>query len=253
VSDLLSSAAGSLVGFTLGLVGGGGSILAVPLLLYVVGVGSPHLAIGTSAVAVGANALGNFIAHARAGHVSWPSASVFAAAGVLGAWGGASLGKMVDGQRLLLLFAAMMVVVALAMLRSRPLGGRDNPRIDLGTGLRLGAVGVLTGGVSGFFGIGGGFLIVPALMFAAGLSILQAVGSSLLSVAAFGLTTAVSYGLSGLVDWRLAAFFIAGGLLGGLGGTWAAGRLARRRNVLGRILSAVILTVAAYIVFRTLR
>src|SRR5687767_15983561 len=101
----LGLASGSLVGFTLGLVGGGGSILAVPLLVYVVGVTNPHVAIGTSAVAVAANAAANLANHARAENVKWRCALVFAVAGVAGAFLGSSLGKTVDGQKLLALFA----------------------------------------------------------------------------------------------------------------------------------------------------
>src|SRR5271157_431390 len=88
---------GVLVGFSLGLIGGGGSILAVPLLLYVVGVSDPHIAIGTSALAVAVNAFANLAQHARAGTVKWPCATVFAAAGVAGAFLGSSLGKAVAG------------------------------------------------------------------------------------------------------------------------------------------------------------
>ncbi|MBD0273937.1 MAG: sulfite exporter TauE/SafE family protein, partial [Acetobacteraceae bacterium] len=108
----LGGLSGVLVGFSLGLVGGGGSILAVPLLVYLVGVPVPHLAIGTSAVAVAANAAMGLVNHARAGNVRWPCAGVFAGAGVLGAFAGARLGKMVDGQALLGAFAVMMAVVA---------------------------------------------------------------------------------------------------------------------------------------------
>src|SRR5512133_2101528 len=113
----LGIASGGLVGFSLGLVGGGGSILAVPLLVYLVGVPAAHVAIGTSAVAVAANAAASLVNHARLGNVRWPCASVFAGAGVAGALAGATLGKMVDGQRLLAAFAVMMAVVAIAMLR----------------------------------------------------------------------------------------------------------------------------------------
>lgn len=110
-------ASGGLVGFSLGLVGGGGSILATPLLLYVVGVASPHVAIGTSALAVSINAYANLLGHARKGHVRWLCAVVFAVVGTLGALLGSSLGLVVDGTRLLLLFGALMVVVGLLMLR----------------------------------------------------------------------------------------------------------------------------------------
>ncbi len=95
----LATGSGGIVGFVLGLIGGGGSILAVPLLMYVVGVSSPHVAIGTSAVAVAVSAFGNVIGHARAGNVKWPCALVFAASGVAGAAIGSNLGKQMDGQR----------------------------------------------------------------------------------------------------------------------------------------------------------
>src|SRR5258708_4081263 len=100
LADLLAIFSGTLVGFTLGLVGGGGSILAVPLLVYVVGVPSPHVAIGTSAVAVAASAAANLFGHARAGNVKWSCAIVFAAFGAIAAAGGAAPGNVVDGRRL---------------------------------------------------------------------------------------------------------------------------------------------------------
>jgi uncharacterized membrane protein YfcA len=127
--DLLAIGSGSLVGFTLGLVGGGGSILAVPLLVYVVGVSSPHVAIGTSAIAVAASAAANLAGHARAHTVKWPCALVFALSGIAGAAGGAQLGKMVDGTRLLTLFGLLMIVIGAAMLRPRKSGG--NPEVEL--------------------------------------------------------------------------------------------------------------------------
>ena len=114
---------GAVIGFILGLVGGGGSILAVPLLVYVVGVKSPHVAIGTSAVAVALNALSGLVGHHRAGTVKWSCAGVFAVTGAAGAALGAELGKATDGARLLALFGAMMVVVGLTMLRPRKSAG----------------------------------------------------------------------------------------------------------------------------------
>src|SRR5581483_339704 len=208
LSDVLAAGAGSLVGFSLGLIGGGGSILAVPLLLYVVGIGDPHVAIGTSALAVSVNAFINLVGHWRAGTVKWPCASVFAAAGILGAALGSSLGKVVDGQKLLALFSLAMIAVAIAMLRPRASGGDPDVRVTPRIALQLIAVGLAAGAVSGFFGIGGGFLIVPGIMLGSGMPILNAIGSSLLSVGVFGLPTAVNYALSGLVAWAVAAEFI---------------------------------------------
>ena len=120
---LLSILSGGMVGFTLGLVGGGGSILAVPLLVYVVGVPGTHVAIGTSALAVAASAALNLAGHARKRTVKWPCAIVFALSGIVGAATGAHLGKLVDGQKLLLLFGVLMVVVGGLMLRPRKSGG----------------------------------------------------------------------------------------------------------------------------------
>lgn len=252
IQDVLAVGSGSLVGFSLGLIGGGGSILAVPLLLYVVGVRDPHTAIGTSALAVAANAFANLLPHARAGHVQWKKASVFAAAGASGAIIGSAIGKSVNGQKLLFLFAILMVVVAFLMQRER----KPRPALAADTGsagmlARLGAVGFGAGGVSGFFGIGGGFLIVPGLIAAAGMPIIDAIGSSLVSVGAFGLTTAANYAVSGLVDWRIAAEYLAGGAVGGWAGAWVAGRLAQDRRALNRIFGGVLIVVALYMLYRS--
>ncbi|ATA95385.1 hypothetical protein BWO76_02800 (plasmid) [Sinorhizobium meliloti] len=110
-SILAAVGSGGIVGFMLGLLGGGGSILATPLLLYVVGVTEPHVAIGTGALAVSVNAFANFATHAIEGHVWWRCAVVFSAMGVLGALGGSSLGKAMDGDRLIFLFGILMVLV----------------------------------------------------------------------------------------------------------------------------------------------
>ena len=189
---LLALLSGSTVGFTLGLIGGGGSILAVPLLVYVVGVADPHLAIGTSAVAVALNAAMNLFSHARLGTVKWRCAAVFALTGVIGALAGSSLGKLVDGQRLLALFALLMMAVGGLMLKSRHAEGRPDVDLSRENLSRLVGLGLGSGALSGFFGIGGGFLVVPALILATGMPIKHAVGSSLVAVTAFGLTTATS-------------------------------------------------------------
>jgi uncharacterized membrane protein YfcA len=250
--DLLAVLCGSLVGFSLALIGGGGSILATPLLLYVVGVRDPHLAIGTSAVAVAVNAFANLIPHARAGHVRWKAAFTFAATGVIGAFVGSTIGKLVDGQRLLVLFALLMLVVAALMLRGRRGGGVDRyPLPHMFP--RLGAVGFAAGGLSGFFGIGGGFLIVPGLMLASGMEIIAAIGTSLFSVGAFATTTALNYAASGLIDWRAAAGFIAGGIVGGWLGALGAQRLSKTRGTLNVVFACAIVAVAVFMLIKNLR
>lgn len=253
MTDFLAIGCGSLVGFMLGLIGGGGSILATPLLLYVVGVGQPHVAIGTSALAVSANAFLNFAGHWRSGNVRWGSAVVFAAFGVLGAFGGSTLGKAFDGQRLLFLFALIMVVIGALMLRS----GRKTPTDSLHSRpapaltWKLAVVAVAVGLLSGFFGIGGGFLIVPGLLFATGMPLINAIGTSLFAVGAFGLATATNYAASGLVNWKIAGEFIAGGIVGGWFGMQLALRIGGHRNALSRIFALLIFVVAAYMIYQT--
>jgi uncharacterized protein len=251
VQAILAILSGSVVGFSLGLIGGGGSILAVPLLLYAVGVSDPHLAIGTSALAVSVNAFANFALHARVGTVKWACASVFAGSGVVGALIGSTVGKAVAGDKLLVLFALLMVVIALAMLRRPSHEGNPDVRLHLGNAAKLTATGFSAGALSGFFGIGGGFLIVPGLMLATGMPILNAVASSLLSVGIFGITTALNYAWSGLIDWGISAFFIAGGVAGGFIGMRSAVLAAGQRGMLTRIFAGVILLVAAYMLYRS--
>ena len=248
--ELLTILSGSVVGFTLGLIGGGGSILAVPLLLYVVGVPDPHVAIGTSALAVAVNALVNLAQHARAGTVKWPCAATFAASGVAGALVGSTIGKSVEGEKLLFLFALAMVAVGVSMLRGRGDDGDPRVHIDRRIALRLVVIGFLVGTLSGLFGIGGGFLVVPGIMAGSGMAVLNAIGSSLFSVGAFGLTTAANYAVSGLVDWTIAALFIAGGVAGGFAGMKAAVRLSTRKGALTRIFAGVMFAVAAYMMYR---
>jgi uncharacterized membrane protein YfcA len=250
MNELLAVLSGSLVGFSLGLIGGGGSILAVPLLLYVVGIPDPHVALGTSALAVAANAFANLAQHARAGTVKWPCAATFAASGVLGALFGSNIGKSVDGERLLFVFALVMIAVGLSMLRGRGSEGDPGVHINRRIAVRLIGIGFLTGMVSGFFGIGGGFLIVPGIMLGSGMAVINAIGSSLFSVGAFGLTTAANYAVSGLVDWTVAALFIAGGVAGGVLGMKAAVTLSARKGALARIFAWVLFAVAAYMLYR---
>ena len=254
ISEILTIAAGALVGFVLGLIGGGGSVLAVPLLVYVVGVRSPHIAIGTSAIAVALSALANLIQHAQARNVKWPCASVFAAAGVAGAFLGSSIGKAFDGQKLLLLFGVLMIVIAVLMVSNR--GNLGTPSVKLTASSaqrllpRLTGYGFGVGYLSGFFGIGGGFLVVPGLMAATDMPILSAVGSSLVSVTAFGFTTAANYASSGLIDWALAALFIGGGIAGGFVGSRAARSLSGNREKLKLIFAGIVAAVGIYVTAR---
>ncbi|MEZ5994461.1 MAG: sulfite exporter TauE/SafE family protein [Hyphomonadaceae bacterium] len=249
--DILAVLSGGAVGLILALIGGGGSILATPALLYVVGVANPHIAIGTSALAVSANAFANLINHARRGNVKWPCASVFAVSGVVGAAIGAAIGKLTDARVLLPLFAILMIVVGAAMLRPRKDEGDGDVRLSQRNAPKLVGFGLGAGGLSGFFGIGGGFLIVPGLVAAANMTMLQAIGSSLLSVGVFGATTAASYAVDGLIDWRIAGLFIGGGIIGGAIGAGFATHLARQRGALQRVFAGVVFAVALYMLYRS--
>ncbi|WP_375373054.1 sulfite exporter TauE/SafE family protein [Roseomonas sp. KE2513] len=252
MQSILAVLSGGLVGFTLGLIGGGGSILATPLLLYVVGL-QPHIAIGTGALAVSANAFANFAGHARAGNVRWADAAIFAGVGMIGAAIGSWFGKSFDGQRLLFLFAILMVIVGVLMLRrkdTKRTTAEQEERPSMGRLLLIAGCALCVGTLSGFFGIGGGFLIVPGLLFSTGMPMLYAVGSSLLAVGALGLTTAVSYAWSGLVDWIVALEYIAGGLAGGYVGMQLACRLGHRKAALNRIFAGLVFVVAFYMLYR---
>lgn len=245
---------GALIGLVLGLVGGGGSILAVPLLVYLVGVRSPHMAIGTAAVAVALNAASGLAGHHRAGTVKWPCALVFAAAGAVGAALGAELGKATDGARLLALFGGMMVVVGLSMLRPRRSAEKPDVRLrrDSAAHLlpRLVPAGLVVGGLAGFFGIGGGFLIVPALILATAMPLRNAVGTSLVVVTTLGLTTAASYALSGEVDWTLVALLVVGGVAGSVAGIALGKRMAGKKRAMEIGFAAVVIAVGLYVVLR---
>ena len=244
ITALLS---GALVGLFLSAFGGGGSVLAAPLLLYVVGVDDPHIAIGTSAASVAATALISLIGHARAHNVKWPCASVFALAGLAGSIGGSSVAKIIDGQALMLAFAVAMAAIALSMFRQRQFEGDPDVHLSPRFIVRLVPLGLAVGFAAGFFGIGGGFLIVPGLLYATGMTMGAATASSLVSVTIFGAATSSNYTLSGMIDLRMAAILIAGGGLGGLAGHRLARYLSDKALLARRIFAGFILLVAAYV------
>ena len=248
---VLGAFSGMLVGFSLGLFGGGGSILAVQLMVYVVGVPSPHMAIGTSAFAVAANAFTGLVSHARKKTVIWRCAAVYSAAGIVGAFFGSTLGKTFDGQHLLFLFAILMIVVGALMLKRRGNAGDPDASCNVGNAPKVIGFGAGTGLLSGFFGIGGGFLIVPGLAMSTGMPMINAIGSSLVAVTAFGLTTALNYAFSGLVDWPLAGVFVAGGIVGGFVGAALAGHLSQRKGALTTWFVVLIFVVAIYMMWRS--
>lgn len=238
---------GAVVGLFLGTFGGGGSVLAAPLLIYAVGVTEPHLAIGTSAAAVAAIALVSLTGHWREGRVKWPCATVFAVSGFLGSLVGSTLALQVPGDWLLLAFAFAMAAIGLSMFRKPRNAGNPDVHISPGLMARIAPMGLGVGGAAGFFGIGGGFLIVPGLMMATGMTLANATASSLVSVTVFGAATAANYALHGQVDLRLTGLMLAGGAVGGGLGILVARALASRVRLARSAFAGLIVLVAVYV------
>ncbi len=249
---LLAALSGGVVALLLTVFGGGGSVLAVPLLLYIVGVRDPHMAIGASAAGVSLNALTALAGQAKAGRVRWPCAVLFAVIGSAAAWIGSSAAKAIDGHQLLLAFAVAMAAVGLAMLRPKKNEGDPSVRLHRGMAPRVALSGAGVGVAAGFFGIGGGFLIVPGLMWATGMTLAAAQATSLLSVAAFGASTAVNYSLSGLVDWGVVAAMAVGGAAGTMAGLPLSKRLGANAALGRRLFAGLILIVAVYVAFKAI-
>jgi len=248
----LALASGVIVGTLLASFGGGGSILAAPLLLYLVGVGDAHIAIGTSSLAVAANAAIGLAGHARAGRVKWPCALVFAGAGLAGSFAGSTIAKQLPGDDLLLFFSIAMAAIALSMFRKPKSDGDGDAHLDRQVAIRLVPIGLATGFAAGFFGIGGGFLIVPGLILAAHMTMANASASSLVSVVAFGSATSFNYALSGYVDFTLAALMVGGGIIGGAIGLYVARALSTRATLARRLFAVMVLAVAAYVAAKAL-
>ncbi|KQP39519.1 MULTISPECIES: sulfite exporter TauE/SafE family protein [unclassified Methylobacterium] len=240
VQYALGASSGSLVGLLLGLVGGGGSILALPMLIHVVGLRNTHVAVGTGAFAVAACSLVNLVGHLRVARVPWRAAGLFGAAGILAALLGADLSKQFDGHRLQFLFALVMLAAAGLMLKRRFAPAAAPLEVTRESVPKLVGYGSATGLLSGFFGIGGGFLIVPGLVAATGMPLVSAVGCSLVVITAFGVTTGLSYALSHLVDWALVLAFVAGGAGGGLIGLRLRSVCIARKGALDTVLAAII-------------
>jgi hypothetical protein len=210
---LLALALASLIGVSLGVLGGGGSILAVPVLVYVARM-DVHAAIGSSLAIVGATALVGGAAHARKGRADLRAAALFGGAGMIGAPLGAQATHVVSPRVLLLLFALLMLAVGGLMLRGRAPARpavRPHPAAVPFAGL---GVGLLTG----FLGVGGGFLIVPALTLLGGIPIHRAVGTSLLVIAANSAAGLLGHVRQGDMQLGPAAAFTASAILGALFG-----------------------------------
>jgi len=200
----LTVALAVLVGVALGLLGGGGSILMVPLLAYVAGMDAKH-AIATSLLVVGIASVVGVIAHARAGRVRWRTAVLFGVAGMAGAYAGGRLAHFIPGTVLMIGFAAVMVAAAIAMLRGRKDTHAAPERGQLPWLTMIALTGVAVGALSGLVGAGGGFLLVPALALLGGLEMPAAVGTSLVVIAMQSFARLAGHLAHEHIDWPLAA------------------------------------------------
>ncbi len=266
VQYIFAVISGVIVGFSLGLIGGGGSILAVPLFLYFVGLDqlpdAVHIAVGTTALAVGINAYINSYMHFRKRNVAIRVGGLFAIIGVFGSLLGAYLGRITPGTDLLTYFAISMVALGIYMaLRKEPsitgtaeeaqiikTAKRKCPKLNAKTATKVSVLGFIVGVVSGYFGIGGGFLVVPSLMFSSGLCITRAIGTSLISVGSFGVASGLEYAAFGDLLLIVSLLYILGGIGGGYLGTSLAVKAPKK--ALRIAYGIIIVLVGIYILFK---
>ncbi|MGB3593743.1 MAG: sulfite exporter TauE/SafE family protein [Ornithinimicrobium sp.] len=233
------------VGVSLGLLGGGGSILTVPLLVYVAGMETKE-AIATSLLVVGVTSMVGAISHARGGRVQWRTGVLFGIAGMTGAYAGGRVAELIAGQWLLVAFALLMVATGLAMLRPRrPVAPAAVPP-HLPTA-RVVLYGVVIGLVTGLVGAGGGFVIVPALALLGGLPMPVAIGTSLVVIALNSAAGLAGHLASVSVDWRMAAMVTGAAVVGALLGGQLSGRIAAEtlRHMFGWFVLVMAVVVGA--------
>lgn len=233
------------IGLSLGLIGGGGSILTVPILVYLLGVG-PHEAVGMSLAVVGATSILGAFLHWRRSNVDVSAGLLFGISGIIGAFLGSPLTKMVSPQALLLIFGLLMLVVAVSMIwrRNAPVDDIAHTPHPLQGILAGTGVGILTG----FIGVGGGFLIVPALVFFGGLPMKRAIGTSLFIIFLNCAAGLVGHLSTGAFDWRLTGMVSGLAVAGAVAGSFLSHRIAAHR--LQSLFAVLVLGVAAFLVVK---
>lgn len=249
----IAAALALLMGVTLGMLGGGGSILTVPILVYILEVPAKE-AIATSLLVVGTTSIVALISHARAGNVRWKIGLTFGVFGMMGAYLGGLVAHYIPGWMLLAGFAALMLVTGLAMLRKRKGGESDEEAAQGPTSLpifKIAAEGLVVGLVTGLVGAGGGFLVVPALTLMGGLRIKEAIGTSLLVIAMKSF--AGFLGFAGHVDinFTLTGVFIGAAIVGTLGGAFFAQKVDAQK--LRKGFAVFVLVMATVMVTQEVR
>lgn len=230
---------GAMVGSALGLTGGGGSIITLPILVYLVGE-NVHDAVGTSLAVVGGIALQGF--YGQRERLDWKTGLALGLLGAIGSVPGAIASQAVPERALLMLFAAVMVIAAAAMLRGRRAPHRDERPAPNLAAVALAGIGL--GFMTGFLGVGGGFLIVPTLMLALRFSIQRAIPTSLLVIALNALASLAAHAATAHVHWDVVALFLAGGTAGNAAGALGARALDQHR--LKQIFAVFVIGIAAF-------
>ena len=245
---LLALPFGLAIGISLGLVGGGGSILAVPVLVYVIGENVKQ-ATTESLLIVGTTALIGGLDQARDGRVRWRVTFAFGAGGVAGALAGTALNRLASPSSILFAFAFVMLAAAYVMLRRTAAPGRTevDPR-GRSLWLRVVPAGLGVGLLTGFFGVGGGFVIVPALVLLLGVEMPVAVGSSLIVIAMTSASALAAHLASGAIDWPVAIAFTTAAVGGALAGSRVGSRVSSMR--LAQLLAALIVAVASFLIVK---
>ncbi|MGB7837308.1 MAG: sulfite exporter TauE/SafE family protein [Terrimicrobiaceae bacterium] len=231
------------IGFSLALLGSGGSIITLPVLVYAAGV-PPQEAVGMSLAVVGGTSLVASLVNARSGLVHSKAAVLFSVTGIVGAFGGAQLTHLVPGSVLMLLFAGLMLIVATLMLR-----GRGDLAPDPATHCRwqiCASAGLVVGGLTGFLGVGGGFLIVPAMVLFGPLALKPAMATSLVVIAVNSFAGLAGHLHRSSFDWRIGGMFLGVAVAGMLVGRYFAGRLAA--DHLRRAFAWFVIAVAVFVV-----
>lgn len=240
-----------LIGVSLGLLGGGGSILTVPILVYVLGL-EAHQAIATSLLVVGVTSLVALLSHAKGGRVRFKTGFIFGASSMVGAFGAGRVAQYIPAAVLLTLFAVMMLVTAGAMLRRRATapGVASASREVSGRAFKIVLEGLAVGAVTGLVGAGGGFLVVPALALLGGLPMREAIGTSLLVIAMKSGAAFAGYMGSTTVPWGLAGMVTVAAVAGSFVGARWAGRLDE--NTLRKAFGIFVVVMGIFVLVKEL-
>ncbi|MFE7097295.1 sulfite exporter TauE/SafE family protein [Streptomyces erythrochromogenes] len=240
-------AASVLIGISLGILGGGGSILTVPILVYLAGMGTKE-AVATSLFVVGATSAIGLVPHARAGRVRWRTGLLFGAVGMVGAYGGGRLAAYVSATALLIVFALMMLATAAAMLRGPRRHDVDGPARGELPVKHVVVEGLVVGAVTGLVGSGGGFLVVPALALLGGLPMSVAVGTSLLVIAMKSFSGLAGHLAGVQIDWGTTLMVTGAAVVGSLIGSRFAGRIPQ--DALRKVFGWFVVVMGVFVLGR---